>query len=255
MEEQKEDKDLKQENSEDVKEEESASEESSSEETPLKNTEEEEKVEEPSKDEQVEEMLADGTPAQKKITIKKEKYDELAEKSELYEKFTPLLSKLNENPEVVEKIMGGEGKETIEERVKRIEDKDKENKRIELRNSLSRAVDVWPDFRNHWNQIQPIMASLEKQGVSISEAIQRAYYAVNPDAAAKEQRLVQEGQNQEAQNKLGINSSSAGSASKTVHQDTEIQVSDEDREFARLAGIPLELYKKHQKHIEPFKDL
>ncbi|KKL99938.1 hypothetical protein LCGC14_1809420 [marine sediment metagenome] len=75
----------------------------SEEEQPLKKdeekTEEESTEEEPSSEDQVKEMLKDGTPVDKDITVKKDKYDENADKAKLYDGFAPILKKLQDHPE------------------------------------------------------------------------------------------------------------------------------------------------------------
>ena len=248
-------KDLKQEDAEESTEEESTPETSEEKET-LKNEETEETTEESeeSSEEKVEELLKDGTPANKRVTIPKDKLDNLTADSKLFEQFKPLLSKLQENPDVVEKVMGKDAGESAETRITRLEEADKAKKRDELRGALTKAVEVWKDFTKHWSDVRPIMESLERRGTSVEEAMQRAYYSVNPDALKQEERLVNMKGAQEIQNDQGKTSSGGGIGKKVVQEST-VELSAEDAEFARLAGIDPKLYIKFGKDIEKFKDL
>ena len=250
-EEKKEEKDLN-ETTEETTEEESTSETTEEKET-LKN-EEEEETDEESSEEKVEELLKDGTPANKKVTIPKTKLDDLTADSKLFEQFKPLLSKLQDKPDIVEKVMGKDAGESAETRITRLEETEKSKKRDELREALTKAVDIWKDFTQHWSDVRPIMESLEKRGTPIEEAMQRAYYSINPDALEQEERLVNMNKAQEIQNKQGVTSSGGGIGKKVVQEST-VELSAEDAEFARIAGIDPKLYQKFSKDIEKFKDL
>ena len=253
----KEEKDLN-ETTEETTEEESTSETTEEKET-LKNEEEETTEEETSDDEEsseekVEELLKDGTPANKKVTIPKTKLDDLTADSKLFEQFKPLLSKLQDKPDIVEKVMGKDAGESEETRITRLEETEKAKKRDELREALTKAVDIWKDFTQYWSDVRPIMESLEKRGTPVEEAIQRAYYSINPDALEQEERLVNMNKAQEVQNKQGVTSSGGGIGKKVVQEST-VELSAEDAEFARLAGIDTKLYIKFGKDIEKFKDV
>ena len=205
-------------------------------------------------EEVAEELLADGTPADKEIRVKKTKYDEQAEKAKLYDSFSPLLSRLNKNPEVLDRLLEDK-KETLEQRVRRLEEEKKVVKQAETKNVITQAVKTWSDFREKWDDIRPIVTSLENRGISYAEAVQRAYFAVSPEAVQDEARLVSMRQAESVQNSSGKTSSS-GTKGKVVHEERDtVHISDADREFADKAGISLDLYKKHAKHLEQFKDL
>ena len=224
-------------------------------ETPLKKEGEEEAEEETpieeevlSDDEKVAEMLKDGTPADKEIKVKKSKYDENADKAKLYDAFAPVLDKLQKNPDILDKLVKDKDGETVEARIKRLEQSRIEDKRKETEIVLRNAITVWPDFHKSWNQVRPIADSLEKQGTSYTEAIQRAYFAVNPDAASQDNRLVD--QAQQMQNAQGTFASSIG-ATKVVQEKSEgYPMSEEDKETARAMGIKPELYAKHANHLK-----
>ena len=264
MEEEKDDtQDLKQEEEENLQENQSGSEEktTSEEEQPLKKEEVEESEEksddvdsegEESSESKVEEMLSDGTPADKDFKIKKSKYDEISEKSKLYDELSPLLAKLNQNPDVIDKIMSSDDEgETVEQRLERLERDQKAKERDELRTTLSDAVNLWPDFHDKWSEIKPMFRQLEKQGLDKREALQRAYFAVNPEAVAQQQRLTA----QQLQNQKGKTSSSGGAVNKIVQERGSYTMTAEDKEIARQMGISEEAYQKHAKHISRFSDL
>lgn len=221
-------------------------------ETPLKKEEETpEEVpeeEELSDDEKVAEMLKDGTPADKEIRVKKSKYDQNADKAKLYDAFAPVLDRLQKNPDILDKLVKDEDGETVEARIKRLEQSKVEDKRKETEIVLRNAITVWPDFNKFWSQVRPIADSLEKQGTSYTEAIQRAYFAVNPNAASQENRLIE--QAQQMQNAQGTFVSSMGATKVVREKGDSYPMSEEDKETARAMGIKPELYAKHADHLK-----
>jgi len=203
----------------------------------------------PSDDEQVQEMLADGTPATKEIKVKKDKYDENADKAKLYDAFAPVLAKLQENPDLLDRLTKGEDGETVEARINRLEQDRVKDKRTETERVLKSALGVWPDLRKYWEQVKPIAESLENQGVGYAEALQRAYFAVNPDAAGQENRLIR--QAEQVQNDDGTISSPQGGGTKIVHGQTDAyEMTEDDKEIARSMGLSPELYQKHAAHLK-----
>src|SRR3990167_8389554 len=88
----------------------------------LKN-EEERKVLSEITEEAVDELLADGTSDKKEVRIPYKKFQETNEKAKLFEQFSPLLSKLQENPELIDKVMKGESKDSLEAKVARLEER------------------------------------------------------------------------------------------------------------------------------------
>lgn len=198
----------------------------------------------------IDEILADGTPKDKDFKIKKEKYDELNEKSKLYDSFAPLLSRLNKNPELVDKILGNQEGETIENRLARLEDEKRTQRTVETRSVLKEAQRVWPDVLSRWSEMRAIVDGLEKQGVPYKNAVQRAYFAINPEAAKQEEKLVSYEQAVTARNQLGVFSSSSG-ATKVVRNDTsKYDVPPEDIEFGKKIGVSPELYQRHWDYIK-----
>ena len=219
----------------------------SEEEQPLKKdeekTEEESTEEEPSSEDQVKEMLKDGTPVDKDIIVKKDKYDENADKAKLYDGFAPILKKLQDNPDILDKLTTDEDGETIEGRMDRLEQDRRDDKRKETERVLKNAITVWPQFRKSWTEVKPIADSLEKQGVSYEEAIQRAYFAINPEEAEQSGRLVEKAT--QIQNKEGTFSSTQGS-SKVIHENKgSYELTAGDKEIARILGNDEKLYQKH----------
>src|SRR3990167_11147485 len=205
-------------NTEETGEESSASEETTSEESESADDSTGEDAIE-STDDQAEEiaegLLTDGTPRDKEIRVKKTKYDEQAEKAKLYDSFSPLLSRLNKNPEVLDRLLEDK-KETLEQRVHRLEDEKKVVKQAETKNVITQAVKTWSDFREKWDDIRPIVTSLENRGISYAEAVQRAYFAVSPEAVQDEARLVSMRQAETVRNKFGKTKCS-GTKGKVVH--------------------------------------
>ena len=201
-------------------------------------------------DKAVDEMLADGTPKDKTFTIKKEKYDELSEKSKLYDSFSPLLSRLNKKPELVDKLLENQEGESIEQRLDRLENERRTQKATETRAVLQEATRVWPDLPKQWTAMRPLVEGLEKQGIPYKNAVQQAYFAVNPDAVKQEEKLIAFRQATEIQNSQGMFSSSSGSA-KIVHNEVgKYDIPQEDIEFGKRIGVSAEMYQKHWKYIQ-----
>ena len=205
----------------------------------------------------VEKMLADGTPARKTITIPKDKFDEQNDKSKLYDKLSPLMAKLAEKPELVDQLLNTQD-ETLESRMARLEDETKTKKRSEMKTVITDAVSTWGDFQELWPEIRTIVASLEKQGLPYRDAVQRAYFAVNPDAIKESARIVDLEAATRIQNDRAKTGSSGGFR-PVVHQsandDARSFMQDSDIEFAKKMNIDPELYKKHAAFIDKFKHL
>jgi putative heme iron utilization protein len=246
---------MEEENKEDLKEEQEGTpdeDESSSEENPSK-VEGDLKNDEDDASTVADELLKDGTGVDKKINVNKRKYDENAEKAKLYDSFNPLLAKLNQNPDLVDQIMDNKGGESVEDRVKRLEEREATAKRGETKAVITEAVKTWPNFKEQWGEIQPIVKSLESMGVPYAQAVQRGYFAINPDAARESARLAEQHNANMMQNQAGTMGSSGG-ASKQVHEDIG-QIDSHTIEMAHRAGVDPKLYKKHEKHIAHLKDL
>lgn len=208
-----------------------------------------------SEDEDVSDLLSDGTSTDKKVTVNYKKFQELNESKKLLDQFSPLLAKLQNKPEVVEELLNAKSGETVEERVIRLEKELTAQKRKESETVLREYIKAYPNFRESWTSMKPIISSLEKQGLDYREAVRRAYLAINPEAMEAERKRLQNESNNEVNKRLGTTSSSS-SASKRVYDDSDdLDISDSDLQFAKAAGIDPKLYKKHAAHIARFKDL
>ena len=199
---------------------------------------------------EIEEMLADGTSKKKEIRVKHEKFTEINEKAKLFDQFTPLLTKIQKNPEVMDKLLGGgnTGEESLAERVTRIEEEQKTQKRAEIRKVLSDALAVWPDFKKHWSEVRSLVDALERQNMPYRDAVQRAYFAVNPAAISQKERLLVERQTIQEGNRKGTFSSSGGGGRFITagrENTDEYELNEADKDFASRAGISPDLYKKH----------
>lgn len=201
-------------------------------------------------DDEVQQMLADGTPASKEIRVPYEKFQEKNEKAKLYDSFAPLLAKLNEKPELLDQLSVGE--KPIEEQVRELQEERLKDKRTQMETTIRQAISRWSDFREKWQQVQPLVAGLERQGVPYAEAVERAYFAVNPDALAKTERL----KANDVSNSAGVFRSTKSYTPQVQRQDEEeYRLSDADRDFARQMGIDPKLYTKHRGYISKFDGL
>ena len=198
-----------------------------------------------------EEVLADGTPRSKKIEITFDKFKDLEEKSEILEKVTPLLNKLGQNPDLVDQVF--QNKETtLEERVKKMEEDRKEVERSQVKSALSDALTLWPDIKDRWSEMSDGVTRRYKQTGNYHEAIQREYFAINPDAALKEQRLVA----QRAQNQRGVLQSSSSRTESPYKETTgKYVMTDGDQRIARELGLTEEQYQKQMEGMPGFAEL
>lgn len=202
--------------------------------------------------------LKDGTAGDKPITVPKDKFDDLNEKARLFEQFGPVLSKLRDNPQMMERLMAADNPSlSVAERVKALEERATNEKREEIRNTITAAQQTWPDFKSRWEEVKPILNGLTASGVSYADAVQRAYFAVNPEAVAQGKRLVQIAQARERENDRGRMSGggSGGGPIVGAGETDSYKLSDADQEFAKATGIDPKLYTKHKDWIDRFSGL
>ena len=147
---------------------------------------------EPPKDtsKDVEEMLNDGTPADKPIVIPKDKFDVINEESRLFKQFEPLLSKLSKNPEAIESLLNLKPEEDVATRLANLEASIASKKQAEIKEVLTAALQQWPELKGKWSEVRPLVDGLVKSGMTYAEALERSWFAVNPEAAKKEQVVV-----------------------------------------------------------------
>lgn len=186
-----------------------------------------------------ESLLKDGTSPKKNITIPKEKYDELRGVEEFMKGHAPLIEKVRKNPELVEELLGKEAGSDLEERLARLEEERKVEKRNELKQAILEALSQYPDFEKSWPEIQPIANSIK--GLPYREALRRAYLAVHPEAAqAEAERIAKEGANKQGTFSLG--SSYPVNVGKIQSART---ASDVERKVAKQLG-----YKNVEEYVE-----
>lgn len=202
--------------------------------------------------------LKDGTPGDKDIKVPKDKFDDLNEKAKLFEQFSPLLSKLRDNPAIIDRLMANDDPNlSVTERLKALEERHSSEKRTEISETIKAAAKLWPDFKSRWDDIKPILAGLQAQGVPYRDAVQRSYFAVNPDAASQGKKLIEIAKGRDAENRRGKMGPGGGGGAPIVggEPQQEYQMTDDDKDFALKAGVNPELYQKHADWIEKFKDL
>lgn len=213
----------------------------------------------PSAEDEAARILADGTDPKKEIKVPLDKFKNLSEQAKLFEQFGPVLAKLKENPTLLEKLMAGDDpSKGVEERLKALEARETAAKQAEVKSVITRAIATWSDFSKHWDSIKPIVAALEQQGISYADAVQRAYFSVNPDATKQKERLVNQEQARDAERRRGAMGAIGGGSGGPIVRDAapdEYQLTDQDREFAAKAGIDPKLYSKHADWINRFRDL
>lgn len=201
--------------------------------------------------------LADGTDPKKKIEVPKDKFDDLNAKAQLLEQFAPVLAKLKADPTLVDKLMAGDNPDlSIQQRLEKLEAGIAAEKRNEVKSVITKAIQTWPDFKDNWEAVKPLLAGLEASGIPYAEAVQRAYFAIKPDAIKDNKRLVESAQARELEKARGKGSMGGGSGPILGEADTgDYALNDADREFATKTGLDPKLYSKHAEWIDRFKDL
>ena len=198
----------------------------------------------------VSDLLADGTPKDKDVRIPYKKFEEMNERTKILEQLSPLIVRIQKEPELVERLMKGEDRNSIEARLAAIEEERRTQKRQVMESTLKVAVRTWSDFREKWNQIQPLVVALEHQGIEYPEAVERSYFAINPEAAKEEARLTA----QIIANRYGVVTAPSGTSARPPLPQEKKQLvytmSEDDTTFARSAGIKPELYEKHADWIK-----
>jgi hypothetical protein len=193
-------------------------------------------------------LLADGTRKDKSIVVKKDKFDEKNDKAKVYDALAPVIDKLIDRPDIVEKLMGKQDG-SVEDRVAELERERKDQKQAEMRSALSKAIRAFPDLKDHWNDMEPIVDSLVKKGIPYAEAITRSYIATNPDAArAEEGKVAIEALNREG-SFLG-----GGAPPRVQKQKPSVTLSEDQKKVAKALGYTeekwAELLEKHKPWIE-----
>jgi len=176
--------------------------------------------------------LLDGTSKDKKIVVKKDRFDDRNEKAKLYEAHAPLLDKVLKDPELVEKLLETDGQGNVEGRLERLEAERKAEKRSEMRRVVTESITRWPNFEESWGEVQPMMDVLVKKGYSYQDAMSRAYIAIHPEVAqAETERIAREGFNREGSFSFG------GSPIRINKIQPENKLSeDEKKVFRALSG-------------------
>lgn len=202
--------------------------------------------------------LKDGTDGNKPISVPKDKFDDLNEKAKLFEQFGPLLAKVKNDPTLLERLMASDDpNQDVHARLKKLEEGIAATKRDEIKSTIKTAIATWPTFKSKYEDLKPILAGLLAQGVPYAEAVQRSFFAVEPEAATQGKRLVEKAKAVARENDRGRMGPGGGGGAPIVgaHQDDEYTLNDADREFAQKAGVDPKLYSKHADWIEKFKDL
>ena len=209
-------------------------------------------VEGESPEDVADQLLNDGTPKNKSVSVPYDKFQSINEKSKLFEQFSPVLSKLKDRPEVVDDLLKSDKDTPIEERLSQLEERLKTQERDEMRGVITEAISTWGDFRDNWSEIQPLVSGLTKSGLSYRDAVQRAYFAVNPEAAKSGNRLIA----QKKVNAKGTFSSSTGAQAPVTHEESdEVELTEREHELAQKAGVDPKLYAKHRDFLRKFDHL
>lgn len=194
--------------------------------------------------------LKDGTPADKNITISKKKYDDQNEKAKLYETHAPLLEKVLRNPKLVEELLETQTKGNLEERLVRLEEEKKLERRRELKEALENAISQWDNFEKDWPELQEDVERFVRRGYSYQEAIQRNYLAMHPEAVQAEAERM-------AQNRSrGLGEFSRGSsyAPRFEKMSPRYKLTDDEKMVAQIMGKSEEEYgrllEKHKDWLD-----
>lgn len=206
----------------------------------------------------VDEILADGTKTSKEVKVPYDKFKTLNEQSKLLGELAPFIERLKSHPDsqkIIDDVMKGDTRDDIESRMARIEADIQSKKRTEMEETITQAVSLWPDFKDSWPKMRPLVEGLEKGGTPYREAVQRSYFAVNPEAVKKNERLLAIQQ----ENTRGVFTTGGGVAARTVHEEAPVkdayQLTESDKEFlntefAKNMGLTPALYQKHSGYLK-----
>lgn len=194
-------------------------------------------------------LLKDGSSPTKEIRVNKDKFDDRNEKAKIYEAYAPVLDKLLKNPELLEKLSDVPEKDILEERVARIEEAEKDKQRREMRSAVTDALSKWSNFEESWEEVKPLAESLAKRGLPYGDALRRAYFAINPEAAVAERETFVK----ENANHFGVTSSSYGYSPKPMKIGTTRKLTSVEQQYAKGMKLSDEAYvkllEKHEAHM------
>jgi len=176
-------------------------------------------------EEEVDELLHDGTKKDKEVTLDFERFSTLNEKAKQTDELKTQVEELTAR-------LQGQGlskddiAKIVDERISPVTAPLKAQKDRETRQVLADAIQNLPDFKAKWSEIRPLVAGLESSGLPYKEAVKRAYIAINPQHAIKVAEL-------EAANA----DSSRGYTSTTVQgKERSSNLTPEQQEEARRRG-------------------
>lgn len=176
---------------------------------------------------------------EKRILVDKDRFNERNDKAKLFETHAPLLEKVLKDPELVERLLEQEQGSNVEDRLARLEEERKAEKRSEIRGAVSEALSRWPEFEKSWSDIQPLADSLSKK-YSYKEALNRAYLAIHPEAAQAEAERIAS----EAGNKAGTFSMGGSYSPNPSKINPQTKLTDADKRNAKALGKTEQEYAK-----------
>lgn len=182
-------------------------------------------------DKEVDELLHDGTSKKKEVTLDFDRFSSLNDKAKQAEELQTKVDELTARLEG-QGLSKEEVAKIIDERVSPITLPLKAQRERETREVLGFAIQNYPDFKAQWNEVRPLVAELEKSGITYGEALKRAYLAVNPQYAVK----IAELDAQQKDNARGISSTTVQGKGKPS------KLTPEQQEEARRRGWTEEKY-------------
>jgi len=173
-------------------------------------------------DEIAKELLDQG----KRILVDKNRFDDRNDKAKLYEIFAPIIDKVKDKPDLIEKLLDVDKKGSLEDRMNRMEEDRRDEKRKELTDAVKQALTRWPDFGKDYPEIKDQVDLLIKRGVHAGDALRRSYLALHPEEAqAEAERMAKENANA-----LGQFSPVSGSRSVPPIQQKKTETTLNERE-------------------------
>ena len=159
--------------------------------------------------------LLQGKKSERRVDEKR--FNALLEQAKLAELYGPIIEKLKDKPDEIERLLGKEEKnpfsqDELSERIHALEEERKSEKRKEMRDAVNDALTRWESFPKDWEDIQGQVTVLMRQGLSAREAIRRSYLALHPEDAAEEMKRVAV----ENANISGMHRTPAGSGAPSI---------------------------------------
>ncbi len=196
---------------------------------------------------------------EKRILVDKDRFNDRNDKAKLYEAFAPIIDKVKDNPDLVNKLLDTDKKGTLEDRVAQMETDKKSEKQREYKEAVTDALSKWSTFEKDWPELRDQVEMLVKNnGLKVKDAIRRSFLALHPEEAQAESKRMAS----ENANTLGEFKSGGSQVPKPEGQEEETNLNEREVKVAEsLIGkdfgggfVPIKSKADYAKLLEKHKD-